>query len=222
VLSLKRPSGSLKGCSRLPASGLVLLAVLGTACGPSPAARDAAPIEMGSDPSQDAIGVPEIIRFELGGWTWTITPRAAYVLRGIVVSKERYHAGIAADLSPMDVAVAWGRLTEDGLHRRISWSQTSRWYVWTYNSGFPRDNDFISRWSSNTHVIPSTPVLRRALRYLKEGRPAELAGLLVDAHGTKGGQWWDWNSSLSREDHGDGSCEVLYLTRLKIDGRVYE
>ena len=53
-------------------------------------------------------------------------------------------------------------------------------------------------------------------------KAAELTGFLVAVHGAKGGQSWDWNSSLSREDRGDGSCEIMYLTRLKTEGRVYE
>lgn len=118
--------------------------------------------------------------------------------------------------------MAWGKLLEEDLWKRVSWSQNSRWYLWTYKEGFPQGNDFIARWSSNTHLIPSTPVLRRAIPFLKKHAMAELKGSLVSVHGTKGDKWWDWNSSLSRTDGGDGSCEVLYLTRLKIGDRVYQ
>jgi hypothetical protein len=39
-----------------------------------------------------------------------------------------------------------------------------------------------------------------------------LEGYLVNITGANG---WHWNSSMSRDDTGGGSCEVLYLTRVK-------
>jgi hypothetical protein len=35
------------------------------------------------------------------------------------------------------------------------------------------------------------------------------------------GEVW-WNSSLSRDDTGAFSCEVLYVTRIKIGTNIYE
>jgi hypothetical protein len=209
--------------SRRFCSALALAWVLGLAsCGPSPSWREPGPIPVDGDPVQEAVSQAQNIVLKRSGWEWTIMPRASYILRGIVLSKEPYHAGPIAALSPWDVAMAWGRLAENDLFRKISWSQMSRWYVWAYGGDFTRGNDFIARWSSNTHLIPASSRLKGAVGTLSRRKAAELTGFLVSVHGVKGGQSWDWNSSLSREDHGDGSCEVMYLTRLKTEGKVYE
>jgi hypothetical protein len=80
----------------------------------------------------------------------------------------------------------------------------------------------VARYSSNTHVIPATPNLARAAKSLHAGDVAELTGKLVFIKGKKGDYNCWWNSSLSRSDTGDGSCEVLYLERLKTGDHYYE
>ena len=78
------------------------------------------------------------------------------------------------------------------------------------------------RHSSNTHVIPADRNLERAVRLLGSGDIAELAGELVRVEGRKDGRTLVWVSSLTREDTGDGSCELLYLCRFRYDGITYQ
>ena len=40
--------------------------------------------------------------------------------------------------------------------------------------------------------------------------------------GTYDGKTVWWNTSLSRTDSGDGSCELIYLTKARIGNRIYE
>jgi hypothetical protein len=51
---------------------------------------------------------------------------------------------------------------------------------------------------------------------------AELSGELIRIEGHQGGEIVTWRSSLSREDSGDGSCELLYLRRLRVNGKVFD
>jgi hypothetical protein len=44
----------------------------------------------------------------------------------------------------------------------------------------------------------------------------------VRVEGRKNGRTMVWTSSLSREDTGDGSCELLYLRRVRYDGTIYQ
>ena len=64
--------------------------------------------------------------------------------------------------------------------------------------------------------------LSKAVKGLKEGDAVELAGHLVDVAATKKTQNYWWNSSMTTEDRGDGACEIIYLTHLKVHGKIYQ
>ena len=200
----------------------MLLALSGTGCGPAAASSDSSPIPTADDPVQEPPADKNPIRITRGGWECTLTPLATYTLRGVVLSRENYSGGWNGALSPCDLAMAWGPLVAGRLWREVSWSQMGRWYYWEYSSGFPYDETFVARYSSNTHILPASDNLARAAKGLGKGDIAELVGDLVSIEATRDGQTATWSSSTSRQDTGDGSCEVLYLRRLKVDGKVYE
>ncbi|OYV99730.1 MAG: hypothetical protein B7X11_05105 [Acidobacteria bacterium 37-65-4] len=206
----------------LAAAACLLLAGLLLACKATPTSWDSSPIDTSADPEQTPVEHPIGMAMRRDGYDVVLTPRADYVLRGVVLDRSSYYSGWNAALAPCDVAMAWGKLLEDGLYRKISWSQSGRWYWWTYGPGTGLDNAFIARYSSNTHVIPADTNLERAVKHLGKGDVAELSGELVDVGVRRGGYSGWWHTSLSRSDTGDGSCEVLYLRRLKEAGRVYE
>ena len=201
------------------ALGLLLVAA---GCGPRPVSQDGGPIDVSQPPEQTAVDGVDPIRLEAAGYEFVITPLARYVLRGIVVSRESYHAGWNASLSPCDVAVVWGELAAGDAWRRLEWSQSGRWYFWRWHGDRPFTNGEVVRNSSNTHLLPASPDLASAARSLSPGEIAELAGELVSITGRRGQESVRWKSSLSRTDTGDGSCEVLYLRRLRVNGNVYE
>jgi hypothetical protein len=202
------------------AVGIAMLAV--TACGPHPALEDESPIDVSAPPEQTAVEDADPVHLTAGGYDIVATPLAHYVLRGVVVSRESYHLGWNADLAPCDVAVAWGELAAGDAWRKLSWSQGNRWYFWRWSGQNPFADGLVARSSSNTHLIPASSDLKKAARALAPGDVVELTGDLVAIEGRKGGDWVRWRSSLSRTDTGDGSCELLYLRRLKVDGKVYE
>ncbi len=203
---------------------ILAAAILATslACGPVPSGYDPTPISPAEDPVQERIEHPRNLQFSKGGYDFVLTPLARYTLRGVVVGRENYYSGWNSLLAPCDVAVAWGELLQGDLYRRLDWSQSNRWYYWEHGDDFPRDERFVARYSSNTHLIPADENLTRAARSLGAGDLVELSGELVKVDGRKGDFTCWWTSSTSREDTGDGSCEVLYLRRLRVEDKVYE
>jgi hypothetical protein len=65
--------------------------------------------------------------------------------------------------------------------------------------------------AANTHIIPADDIIRRQLSNIKVGQLVKIKGLLVEAKRANG---WHWRSSLSREDVGNGACELIYVTQL--------
>jgi hypothetical protein len=204
---------------------LLGFALLLAACSAKPSGFDDTAIDTSADPEQ---GPPDGLmpfRLDRGGYEFTLTPLATYTARGVVLGEEGYSSGWNSLLAPCDVALAWGSLLEGDLYREISWSQSGRWYWWEWEDGASekvKDERFVARWSANTHIIPADDNLRRAAKGLRSGTPVELSGYLVKVDVKKGDFTCWWTSSTSRQDTGDGSCEVLYLMRLKADGKIYE
>ena len=204
------------------ACAVAAVAIVGISWLPDPTRVDPVAVVVAEDPVQAPAADLQPLRLTLDGTEYVLTPRARYVLRGVVVGCERYRVGWQAALAPYDVAMVWGPLARDGLFRRVSWWQENRWYFWRYRGDFGHDNEFVYRHSANTHLIPASERVAQAIRALEFGASAELAGILVDVGGQRDGSRYWWNTSLSRGDTGDGSCEVLYLARVKVGREVWE
>ena len=200
---------------------LCLCLVFVFSCGPSPSGRDGSTINVLEPPSVEK-QEPGIVKVSKDGFDIAITQKAAYTVRGIVVGRENYHSGWNSLISPADVALCWGKLAENGTYKRLKWSQGNRWYFWRAGEEFGYNNDFVAVHSSNNHLIPATPNLTKAVKSLKEGDTVEMTGHLVDVTAVKKSENYFWNSSTSTADRGDGSCEVIYITRLKMHGKVYQ
>jgi hypothetical protein len=165
---------------------------------------------------------PLALKMTRGGYDIAITKKAAYTVRGIVTGRENYYSGWNSLISPADVALCWGKLAENGIYKRLKWSQGNRWYFWHAGNDFGYNNDFVALHSSNNHIIPATPNLAKAVKGLKEGNIVEMTGHLVDVAAVKKSENYWWNSSVSTTDRGDGSCEIIYLTRLKVHGKIFQ
>ena len=66
------------------------------------------------------------------------------------------------------------------------------------------------------HMIPADDSVARALKRVRVGDVVTLDGYLVEADKPGG---WRWRSSLTRDDTGDGACEVVYVKDLAIGAR---
>lgn len=150
--------------------------------------------------------LPDGPRFVLNG----IEARAVaqYAVSGRVLSSTRYRLGRTAGLAPFDLALGWGRMTEPAVIKRLDISQGGRWYFWSYQGEPPLPPRQIETSSANVHLIPADATVARALGRASAGQTIALHGYLVELRASDG---WQWRSSLSRDDTGDGSCELMYV-----------
>lgn len=132
---------------------------------------------------------------------------AAFKLHGRVLAKERYRFDRAAELSPVDLAMGWGPMSDSAVLDRLKIWQSNRWYYWSTPS-FPIPAGEITSHSANMHMIPASPLVKRQLLRVRVGQVIRLRGQLIRAEGR---DQWKWTSSLSRQDSGDGACEVVWV-----------
>lgn len=163
----------------------------------------AAPLQVQIQPS----------RLELG--EYLVTKKARFDIRARILGIEPYHLGREADLSPLDLALGWGVMSDQSVLDRIRITQSGRWYYTRYEFPAPLPDREIIRNSGNMHMIPAEKWIEKELKKLRRGDLVRLQGYLVDVDADSG---WRWRTSLTREDTGGGSCEILYVDYIEVEG----
>jgi hypothetical protein len=142
----------------------------------------------------------------------TLTTRARFELTARVLSREDYHFDPGAFLAPEDLALGWGRMSDSTVLAKIAITQSNRFYYWHVDQ-FPIPRREIETSSANMHMIPADKTVRRALEHVRVGQLVHLQGFLVDARRPNG---WYWHTSMTREDTGDGACELVFVEQVDV------
>lgn len=141
-----------------------------------------------------------------------ITPLARFNLEARVLGKERYWFDRAADLSPVDLALGWGPMSDQKVVEQLDISQNGRrYFFWTRRAPLPVQQ--LSVCSANMHIVPANEAVEETLGSIRRGQIIGLKGYLIAVRSDDG---WHWRSSLSRTDSGDGACEVVWVESLTI------
>ncbi len=200
---------------------IMFLLLLNSCSRPIPSFHDYTQIDT-TYPQQSELTEPDVKIITYGKDSFTIHPKAEYRVGALVRSKRAYRTDRMAKISPNDFALVWGILTDKHYYRQINISKGGRRYFFKLKKGAQLSVDWVYLNSSNHHLIPANDNIRRALRSVRKNDVIELEGYLVNVHGNIKGRTFNWNTSLSREDKGDGSCEIMYVRRIKIRHQVYE
>ncbi|MCB1559722.1 MAG: hypothetical protein KDI75_01270 [Xanthomonadales bacterium] len=143
-----------------------------------------------------------------------ITPMADFQLRARVLGSARYRFDEGAALSPLDLALGWGRMSDPAVYGRLSISQSGRWYRYSWGrDGPPIPADEIIRSSANMHLVPADAAVEAAIMKAAAGDVIELRGQLIRANDDNG---WSWRSSMTRTDSGAGACELIWVQQFEI------
>lgn len=152
------------------------------------------------------------------GETWqqgyyTIKALADFDIEARVLAKELYRTGREADLSPVDLALGWGSMSDSEVLAKLSISQGNRFYFYRWENEPPRPPAEIASHSANMHLIPANDRIEKILKAVRPGQVVHLRGKLVAVNATDG---WHWQSSLTREDTGAGACELFRVESAEV------
>ena len=183
-----------------------LLAVLSLGCGRS----DPWPKQIiaKNDPAQKALTTKS------KGWSYKgylITPQAEYDITARVLLLEKFSSGREADLSPEDLSLGWGEMSNSAYLGQISMQHVERYYQWQINGEVP-DKETIKLHSANTHFIPANDGVAAILKTIRVHDLVHAHGFLVNVVAPDG---WNWSSSLVRSDDGAGACELFWCDKLE-------
>ena len=141
----------------------------------------------------------------------TLQPLAGFSIDARVLSRKDYAFDRESTLSPTDLALGWRRMRDDAVLSRLAISQSARWYHYRWTGEPPLPPYEIAQSSANMHMIPADEGVAAALHRVGEGDDVRIDGWLVQADAASG---WRWRSSLTRDNVGNGACEVVYVCSL--------
>lgn len=166
---------------------------------------------------------------------------AKYSITGMVVAKNQnfWFRGIMRnnfdDIALIDYGIVWGEIADKNLikkHFKFKSTKTLgearqlsfRWQNLTQGSSY------INSHVAHTHIIPANANVMGALLKVKKYDIVRLDGYLVDIYDPKTSQRYAM-TSLSRSDtnatsrghnQGGGACEIMYVSRVQIENKIYK
>ncbi|MFK8068683.1 MAG: hypothetical protein AB8D52_10595 [Gammaproteobacteria bacterium] len=143
----------------------------------------------------------------------TIQELAEFRIKAKVLSKEEYRLGKEADFSPVDLALGWENMSDESVLEKITISQSGRFYRWHVDS-FPIPRREIETQSANMHLIPVNDSVANKIMKVRQGDIIKMSGSLVNVISADGN--WRWKSSQTRDDTGNGACELVWVKNFQI------
>lgn len=143
--------------------------------------------------------------------TYTLQPVAKYRIQARVLSKHDYWYDPNQALSPTDLALGWNVMADPKVYQKVHISQGGRWYNWNVNTMFLPREQFAHN-SANNHIITANPTIHKHLERIQKDQLVDLQGYLVNV--TKDDGQFQWLTSTTRQDEGDGACEIFYVERI--------
>lgn len=141
-----------------------------------------------------------------------ITPLAKFSVEARVLSKNWHHFSRNSKIVPLDLALGWGRMSDEAVLSQIKVYQRGTKYYWsTKKMPIPR-NEIVEH-SANMHIIPADDQILKKLKKIRKGHVIRFDGYLIKLRSENGEKW---NSSLTRKDFGNGACELVWMEQLEI------
>lgn len=212
-----------------------------------PSGFDFAPIHTELEPEQTNYTPEEskqktfIYTSLLNGHKIMVIPQAHYKLSGLAVAYN-YSFVFISDFfdsaALYDLGATWGELADKNLYNKYFKSYSAKTelsgsrILWTEYKRYPApvSKEYaISHWS-HSHLVPANRNVMAGLLTLKKWDKIEIEGDLIDMEYPISGpedRIQHYRTSMSRNDpptgdRGYGSCETVYVTRVKIGTRVYK
>ena len=163
---------------------------------------------------------------------------ASYKLSGLVVAYNNdfvFTNGFFDSAALYDLGAAWGQLGDKNFYNKYfkSYSQKNEIYgsriLWTeFKKKAPVSRDYVDSHFSHSHIVPANRNVMAALLKIRNWDKIEIEGELIDMQFTsKSGYIQNYRTSMSRTDsdwgdRGNGSCETVYVKKVKIGKFIYE
>ncbi|MBK7106547.1 MAG: hypothetical protein IPH62_14815 [Ignavibacteriae bacterium] len=144
---------------------------------------------------------------------YTITAIAKFESTCKALHLKTYSNDKMSNFAPLDIAVGWGKMSDQTIVDKFEIKQQHRWYVWRTKQ-FPIPRKEVELNGSNIHIIPANEEVENQLDEIKNGNIISLKGYLVNVKDKD--SKFIWKTSLKRDDNGSGACEILWLEEAEV------
>ena len=186
---------------------------------PKAAEIDMSEISVLSQPIQKETIVSEFV-VSRKGKELKVIPLADFDINGVVVSTKRYYSGFDAAVVPIDIGIVWGEITKPENIANIYFEQIVRFLRYRITGDLPFGYDYINKNVANIHAVPENKKIKRVLNSINKYDKVHLKGYLIQIESISNKNYRR-RSSLTRDDTGDGACEVMWINHVKINHKIY-
>ncbi len=153
------------------------------------------------------------------GWTFTMTKIDDYTLEGILLALNFYnkHDTPYAPInifSPIDLFIGVDDVEDNP--EKYPFSITSfenRYIYYLFEGGSVSDYEYFKAHTGNNHIIPHNKNVLNDLKDISVNDHVYIEGSLVDLYGTKGDEYYVWNTDTGI---GNFDCEIILVDEIKI------
>jgi hypothetical protein len=153
------------------------------------------------------------------GWTFTMTKVMDYTLDGRVLALKIYQKNDIPfrpinTFSPIDLYIGIDNVKNNPENYPITITSFKDRYVWAdFNGESSSDWEYFKLNVGNNHIIPHNQEVLNELNNISELDCVLIDGSLIDLYGTKGDQYYHWNTDTNI---GDFNCEIILVDSLTI------
>lgn len=140
-----------------------------------------------------------------------VRPVASFELDARVLARQRYRFDRSADISPIDLALGWGPMSDQDVIDQIKITQSRRFYWWRVKQ-YPIPRRQIIENSANMHMVPANDEVKEQLYSLRRGELITISGYLANVTSDD----FTWRTSTTRSDAGAGACEIVWVESVEV------
>lgn len=200
---------------------LVTFAITALISPPLPDQSEILPQVTKTEPIQKELFDQKPITLKYEKVTYLLEPLHDYSFSGLVVSQHDTKSFLDVShyddpANTKDICISWGENISNGAYKKVQYESGDFTCFVKWNR--PIEPPFSLTHLANNHVIPATPEIARQINNVQIGDQIALKGKLVNyTISTVDNQSLGSRStSTTREDTGNGACEVVYVQSVEI------
>jgi len=178
-----------------------------------------ADIDVSKNPEQSVCYFCKPIIKIINKIVYRLTPVANYKICGMVLAKNTFFMDEIADIAPIDIGLAWAKMTEPEYDKYMNYRSSNRFLDFSPNP-VPEfiSFEYLNSHVSHSHIIPSNDNVFKAVNSFRNKEKICLEGYLVNIKSKD----YFTPTSVSRTDTAGGACEIIYVMRVRIGNNFYE